>query len=182
MQRSSVEFKENEPNTVINIAVCGDSGVGKSSLMLRYTSNQFDKFYIVSIAPEKGTKSFKFKENRFTLNFIVFPGDPAYIEDYSSEYAKADCILFVFDFLDKESFNLIIRERNQLLENGNKSVHYFIGNKVESKSKQLIGPDCRKFCEDNKIGYFEISVKENLNIEKTFQKICENFSSAKTSA
>jgi len=141
--------------------VCGDSGVGKSALMIRYTENEFDRFHIVSIAVEYGSKVLKNKGKIFKLNFFVAPGDPAY----------------VFDFTNKLSFTSVINSRERLLRNEKKeSRHYVVGNKCESKSKDYFSLDCKNYCENSKIQYFEISAKNNINIDKMFLKICENFS------
>ena len=157
--------------------MCGDSGVGKSALMIRYTENEFDRFHIVSIAVEYGSKVLKNKGKIFKLNFFVAPGDPAYTQDITSLYNQADCILFVFDFTNKLSFTSVINSRERLLRNEKKeSRHYVVGNKCESKSKDYFSLDCKNYCENSKIQYFEISAKNNINIDKMFLKICENFS------
>jgi small GTP-binding protein len=164
-------------NYHLNILICGDSGVGKSALMIRYTENEFDRFHIVSIAVENGSKVLKIKGKIFKLNFFVAPGDPTYTQDITSLYNQADCILFVFDFTNKLSFTSIINSRERLLRNENKDCrHFVVGNKCESKSKDFISLDYKNYCENSKLQYFEISVKNNINIDKMFLKICEDFS------
>jgi GTPase SAR1 family protein len=106
----------------------------------------------------------------------VTPGDPTYMKDYTQQFEQADYVLFVFDFTSKDSFNSIISLRNDILKKGNKSTHIFLGNKTESRSKELISLDCKSYCEEMQLEYFEISVKNNTNIDKMFQRICEDFS------
>ena len=162
-------------NTLLNVVVCGDSGVGKSSIVIRYTENEFDKFHIVSISLERAIKEIKVSNRIFTLNFIVTPGNPKYMSDYSDYYNQADCILFIIDFSLKSSFESMVNFRSQLIENKNRSLHYFVCNKSDLKLREIV-KEYKDYVDKNEINYFEVSAKNNSNINKMFLNICEKFS------
>jgi len=157
----------------LNIVVCGDTGVGKSSLVIRYAQNEFDRFHIVSIIVENWKKKVKYQNQSYLLNFFVTPGSHAYRTDYSEHYSKADCILFMFDFTNKASFHSALSQRTEVLNSGNKSLHVVVGNKSDMRAKELPLAECMNKCKEKNVELFEISAKNNSNIDKMFLKICE---------
>ena len=97
------------------------------------------------------------------------------MSDYSDYYNQADCILFIIDFSLKSSFESMVNFRSQLIENKNRSLHYFVCNKSDLKLREIV-KEYKDYVDKNEINYFEVSAKNNSNINKMFLNICEKFS------
>jgi GTPase SAR1 family protein len=57
--------------SIINIVFLGDKCVGKTSLVFKSTTSEFDHFYNQTIAQEELSKSVKIEGKNYSLNIIV---------------------------------------------------------------------------------------------------------------
>ena len=174
-QNTNIIQKVNDNEITINFILLGDTAVGKSSLIIRYTEGRFDNFHIVSIYEEKKTKRVKFGDKYFVLNFLVTAGHPTYKKDYSTFYQTSDFLLYVFDFNNAASLDHINNLRNDIKNTIPNVTQAYVGNKSDSKQKKINSLETSKFCKNNNIEYFEVSAKNNTNIDRMFSKLCVIF-------
>ena len=88
------------------VVLIGDAGVGKTSLIKRFTNNNFDKNNPSSISSEYSRKEFNIKEIDKTITFDIW--DTAGQEIYRSLaqifFKDAQIVILVYDITNKESF------------------------------------------------------------------------------
>ena len=171
------------PNTTkvknIKLALIGDCGVGKSSISLRYTSNEFEDNYITTGGASYSTKII----NRYGDNLQLDIWDTAGQERYRSLgrnfYKDAFIVLLVYDITRQETFdnlnNVWIKE---LETNGEeKPILAVVGNKSDQyeEEKTVNEDEARTFAESINAIFQLVSAKTGSNIEILFNLLIETY-------
>ena len=156
----------------IKLLLIGDSCVGKTSLLLRFCDNFFPESHMATIGVE-------FKEKIITINdknYKIHLWDTAGQERYSSLtknfYKHAQGIIFVYDVNNIESFqNLKNWIKNPDYEKRNLKI-IIVGNKIDLK-KEISTDDLKRLANRYSCKYFEVSAKNNINVNSIFESITE---------
>lgn len=91
---------------IFKIVLLGDSGVGKSNLVFRFTKNEFNKDSKSTIGVEFATKTVQIDDNKLVKAQIWdTAGQERYRSIASSYYRGAVGALLVYDVTDRNSFN-----------------------------------------------------------------------------
>ena len=91
--------------TNLKILIIGESGVGKSSLLLRFTDDQFDPDQEATIGVDFKVKVIDNNGNKVKLAIWDTAGQERFRTITSSYYRGAHGIIVVYDVTDQESFN-----------------------------------------------------------------------------
>ena len=156
----------------IKLLLIGDSCVGKTSLLLRFCDNFFPESHMATIGVE-------FKEKIITINdknYKIHLWDTAGQERYSSLtknfYKHAQGIIFVYDVNNIGSFqNLKNWIKNPDYEKRNVKI-IIVGNKIDLK-KEISTDDLKRLANRYSCKYFEVSAKNNINVNSIFESITE---------
>jgi small GTP-binding protein len=164
-----------ENEIIFKIITLGDSGVGKTSIITRYTTGNF----IENIASTLGV-NFSYKNLiinktvKITLKLIDTCGQEKYRSLSKAYFRNTDGVLFIFGLNDKDSFDNIKEwmecfNKECLLENVPKIL---VGNKCDLEiDKELNQNLIKEFAEENNIKYFETSARDNKNINELFEEM-----------
>jgi small GTP-binding protein len=170
-------YVKNNPNE-INIAIVGDSGVGKSALFIKYMTNKFETFHIMSITTEIHRKVINYEDKQFTINVYVIPGLKQYQKDNTFLFKTIDYFIVVYDISSKKSFdnavNIINNDMNKYICDN----IYIVGNKCDMKNQSIDLSSVKKYCDDNKYNKFEVSAKNNTNVNVLMNNIIEKYYNA----
>lgn len=158
---------DKENNKSINILILGDTCVGKTSLIYKFTSNIFETYHIPTIKVEVVEHNYKFNNNTYYFNFIDTCGLSEYKSESEELYASKniDIIFFIVDLTENKSFdymrNLI---ESKILKN--KKI-FVLGNKFDllSKNKE-IREKLVAYTASKTLKYFDISAKTGNNLLK----------------
>lgn len=167
------------PKTNIKIALVGDCGVGKSSIALRYTKNQFLNNYISTGGAAYSNKIIEKNGETLQLDIWDTAGQEKYRSVGKNFYKDAFIILLVYDITRKETFdNLKDIWYAELTQNGEeKPLLAVVGNKIDQyeKDNTVNEEDARKFADEIK-GIFQlVSAKTGDNIENLFNILLDTF-------
>lgn len=95
--------------------IAGESGVGKSSLLLRFTDNQFNEYLVPTIGVDFKFRTLNIDGKRIKLQiwdtagtFQSDTGQENFRAIISAYYSKADGIILVYDLTSWESFEVIV--------------------------------------------------------------------------
>ena len=158
----------------IKLLLVGDSNVGKTSLLLQYTENNYPLQHIATVGVEYKIKMFQYKGFKVKLQIWDTAGQERFHSITNNFFHNADGVLFVYDITDEKSFRGII---NWIYE-ANKIVNCFqkilIGNKLDLKDERKVPiKQVQNFCKKENIEYLETSAKCNINLAKAFNKMIE---------
>ena len=160
------------------ICLLGDSGTGKSSLLNRYCESVYNSSFSTTIGVD--FKSHMFYSSKHDKNFKLHIWDTAGQEKFKSivrSYFRkiAGCIL-VFDLSSFQSFKNLENWLDDLTNYSlKKPLIVLAGNKSDLKiRREVFSKDIDEFKEKYSLEYFEISVKENINLDELFEYIVDN--------
>ena len=157
------------------ISIIGDPGVGKTSLILRYTNNAFRRTYIPTLGVHVSDKVFKVDESVVQLVLWDIAGQIKFETMRQQFYLGSDAILLVFDLTNEKSFENLSNwylDVQKQLKNPADLIGFVIGNKknltedvVVSSSKAV------ELATSHNLDYVETSALSGENVDLAFNKL-----------
>ena len=153
----------------LKILLIGDSQVGKTSLLLKYTEHVFPEEHIATIGVEYKDK-FIVKDNyNIRLQIWDTAGQERFHSITKNIYRNANGVLFVYDITNQESFNNIKNWIKDLQNVGNDIKGVIIGNKLDLDQKRDVSKeDLEEIGKKNQMPFLETSAKQNINVNEGF--------------
>ena len=162
---------------IFKIILIGSSGVGKSSLIQRYTQKTFEDVYDCTIGVDFFTKTIDVNGKTVKLQIWDTAGTEKYRSITSSYYRGSHCALIVFDLTSKDSFESLPTWIENYYKNCNQEFDknvIMIGNKNDLSEKRDVTQDkINDFIKLNNLVYFETSAKTGENVDESFQYIAQ---------
>ena len=163
---------------IVKVLTLGYTDVGKTSILLRFTNDQFHEKYTSTIGIDYKSRPLKIDEN---TSVKVTVWDTAGQEKYKgiarSFYNKVNGIILTFDLCNKESFNRLDYWVKELKENSDLKDLYIVlaGNKKDKEGRKISYEEAKKYSDENQFGgYFEVSAKSGDGINELFIHIAKN--------
>lgn len=159
---------------ILKVLTLGESTVGKTSIILKYTDNIFNSDQVATIGIDFKNKRFTFKGKETKLLLWDTAGQERFKNLASQYYKGADGVLIVFDITSKTSFDKTKNWIQQLSEKADlyALVIYLIGNKKDLPNRQVTYEEGKKCAEENNMKYFETSAStEDNNIGEMFTSL-----------
>ena len=98
---------ENEFEEKINIMTLGNTTVGKTCFILKFTENRFQETYLVTIGLDFKMKTIQIKEKKYKIFFYDTTGQERYKSIALNTIKNANGILLMYDITNEESFKSI---------------------------------------------------------------------------
>ena len=155
------------------IIVIGDSGVGKSCLTNRATTNLFEDAYSATVGFEFLSFNIKMDEKVIKLQIWDTCGQELYRSLITNFYRNSSLAIIVYAINSKDSFDNIEMWLRELRTNSNPDVKAFlIGNKNDlEKERKITKEQGENYAKINKMNLFiEASAKTGFNSKKIFIK------------
>jgi Ras-related protein Rab-1A len=149
----------------------GDAGVGKSSIILRYTKNEFNSQMVSSIGVDFKTKDIIVNNKKVKLQLWDTAGHERFRTITTSYYRGAHGIATVFDLTNRESFEHVEKWLEEINKYAKENVmRFLIGNKSDlANERQVSYEEVRALANKLNIYYVETSAKNNVNVSDFFQ-------------
>ena len=123
---------EEEYDYLFKVVLIGDSGVGKSNLLTRFTTNEFNLESKTTIGVEFSTKTLKVKDKTIKAQIWDTAGQERYRAITSAYYRGAVGALLVYDISKSYTFNSVERWLKELREHADANiVIMLVGNKSD---------------------------------------------------
>ena len=171
----SENWEEEEEETFhhiqVKVLMVGDSGVGKTSLLLRYASDSFNDSYITTIGIDFKTKYLNVGDKRVKLQIWDTAGQERFRTITTSYFRGAQGILLCYDVCDRRSFNSIGSWVEQINSHADEQVCVIIcGTKCEM-DHEVTEEEGQSLADQHGYTFIECSAKESINVEGAFEKI-----------
>ena len=151
------------------ILILGDSYVGKTSLLLKFTDNIFKESYIATIGVEYKEKIITLNNKNYKLNIWDTAGQERFKSITKNFFKSADGIIFTYDITKKKTFDNL---KNWLIEAESNVGNYksiTVGNKIDLENKREVTYDMGYNLANKKnFLFFETSAKINIKVEDVF--------------
>ena len=153
------------------IIVIGESRVGKTSLIKRYTKDQFGGVYLTTVGIDFQDKTIEIEDKKVKLQVWDTAGQERFRNVAKNYFQSSNGFLLVFDITDKESFQKLndfwMEQLNMHAPKKAKSV--LVGNKSDlAGQRQVSIEDAEEFAKDNNLKYYEVSAKEGTKVVELF--------------
>ena len=159
----------------IQIILVGESGVGKTSLIRRYTNNIFNSNHLETIGIEFYNKEEKIDNKIIQIKFWDTAGQEIFHSLTKNFYRKADGIIIVYDITNKESFERIQDWIKSIYDNTDtyKEIQMIIvGNKIDlEEMREVTKEDGIKIGKYYEIDFYEASAKNAEGVNNFMIKI-----------
>lgn len=155
---------------ILQLLLIGDSGVGKSCLLLRFADDTYTESYISTIGVDFKIRTVELDSKVIKLQIWDTAGQERFRTITSSYYRGAHGIIVTFDVTDQESFNNVKQWLNEIDRYANENVNkLLVGNKCDLEDKRVVDQATAKaFAEEIGIPYIETSAKNATNVEEAF--------------
>ena len=155
------------------VVIIGDSGVGKSNLLSRFTRNEFHLDSKSTIGVEFATRSIQHDGKIIKAQIWDTAGQERYRAITSAYYRGAVGALLVFDISKRLTFENVERWLKELRTHADPSiVVMLVGNKCDLKHLQaVLTEDSKAFAEQNNLAFIETSALDATNVDLAFETI-----------
>ncbi|TMW95012.1 hypothetical protein EJD97_009484 [Solanum chilense] len=162
---------DEEYDYLFKIVLIGDSGVGKSNLLSRFTRNEFCLESKSTIGVEFATRTLKVEGRTIKSQIWDTAGQERYRAITSAYYRGALGALLVYDVTKPISFENVSRWLKELRDHADSNiVIMLIGNKTDLRHLRAVATeDAQSYAEREGLSFIETSALEATNVEKAFQ-------------
>jgi len=149
--------------------IIGDTGVGKSCLLLQFTDKRFRADHNLTIGVEFGARLITIDNKQIKLQIWDTAGQESFRSITRSYYRGASGALLVYDVSRRDSFSHLSRWLEEARQHANPhTVIMLIGNKADLDKREVTYEEGASFARQNGLVFSETSAKTAQNVEEVF--------------
>merc|ERR1711988_192510 len=173
LYRISKTVMAQEYDYVFKLVLIGDSGVGKSCLLLRFADDTYTESYISTIGVDFKIRTIQLDGKTIKLQIWDTAGQERFRTITSSYYRGAHGIIVVYDITDADSFGNVKQWLEEIQRYACEGVNkLMVGNKCDLASKRKVEKkQAEVFASKLGIPFLETSTKTNNNVESAFMRM-----------
>jgi Ras-related protein Rab-11A len=155
------------------VVLIGDSGVGKSNLLSRFTRNEFNLDSKSTIGVEFATRSIQVDTKTIKAQIWDTAGQERYRAITSAYYRGAVGALLVYDISKHQTYENVTRWLKELRDHADSNiVIMLVGNKSDLRHLRAVPTeDAKAFASENNLSFIETSALDASNVDLAFQNI-----------
>jgi len=173
-----------EYDYVFKLVLIGDSGVGKSCLLLRFADDTYTESHISTIGVDFKIRTIQLEGKTIKLQIWDTAGQERFRTITSSYYRGAHGIIVVYDTTDSETFEHVKTWLHEIDRYASENVNkLLVGNKSDLTTKRQVDHDAAKeFADQVSIPFLETSAKNATNVEDAFMQMAAHIKKRMASA
>jgi len=163
--------------------IIGDTGVGKSCLLLQFTDKRFQPVHDLTIGVEFGARMVNIDNKQVKLQIWDTAGQESFRSITRSYYRGAAGALLVYDITRRDTFKHLSVWLEEARQHSQSNMAIMlIGNKNDLEHRRAVSfEEGKAFADANGLIFMETSAKTAFNVEQAFintaEKIHENIQS-----
>jgi Ras-related protein Rab-11A len=148
---------------IIKIVLIGETAVGKTNLLLRYTDNKYDFSQRPTIGMDFVSKDVTLEGKKIKIQFWDTAGQEKYKSIANSYFKISNGIVLVYDVTRRETFEKLGRWLDDIHSNSQSEIRILlVGNKVDlTDQRQVPTEEGKEFARANGLFFWETSGKTN---------------------
>lgn len=155
---------------LFKLLLIGDSGVGKSSLLIRFADDTFTESFISTIGVDFKIRTINVEGKVVKLQIWDTAGQERFRTLTTAYYRSAHGIILVYDVNLKETFKHLSEWLEEVKKYASEGVDMLlVGNKCDIIGKRQVNYElAREFAENLSVSFIETSAKDSTNVERVF--------------
>ena len=154
---------------LFKLLIIGESGVGKTCILLRFTDDSFTANHLTTIGIDFKIKIIELEGKTIKLQIWDTAGQERFRTITKTYYKGAHGIILTYDVTDQNSFKNIRNWIKQIEANAQTSVcKVLVGNKCDKPDRTVTEEEGRNLANEFGMNFFETSAKNDLNIKEVF--------------
>jgi len=160
---------------LFKLLLIGDSGVGKTCILYRFSDDAFNTTFISTIGIDFKIKTIELRGKKIKLQIWDTAGQERFHTITTSYYRGAMGIMLVYDITNAKSFDNIAKWLRNIDEHASEDVvKMLLGNKCDMTDRRVVSKERGEtIAIDHQIRFLETSAKSNINIDKAFYDLAE---------
>ena len=166
-------------DAIYKVIVIGDPGVGKTELLTKFATNQFEEKYLPTVGVSILKEPVELRDFNATINLMFWDiaGQPQFYMLHYPYFNGADFVLLTFDITRSSTFSNVNNWYSSAVKYGLSGIPRIlvgIKKKISSEqSRKIILPMAEHLSEKINAPYFEVSLDTGENVRLVFKKIAE---------
>ena len=162
------------------ILFLGESEVGKTCLLLKYTDGIFESNLLPTIGIDVKYKYIEKGNKKIRLDLWDTAGQERFGTISKNYFKDSNGIILVYDITKESTFHKLKNWMDNINDNADNNIEKIIvGNKCDLKERQIDKKNLEIFANKYNIPYFEASAKTGENLENIFNTLINNLLSKK---
>jgi small GTP-binding protein len=175
--------EKKQKELLYKILLLGDSSVGKTCFLMRYSDNTFQEIHMSTIGLDYKLKNVQLDDgNIVKIQIWDTAGQDRFRSITKNYYKGAHGIILIYDITSRKTYENIKNWVTQIKEEVSDKVNIIlVGNKIDDeKNRKVSTEEGEKIAKENNFDFYETSAKTGINIDSTFndlvKKTVESFS------
>lgn len=167
-------LSDEEYDFLYKLVLIGDSGVGKSNILSRFTTNEFNLESKSTIGVEFATKSLEINNHSIKAQIWDTSGQERYRAITGAYYRGAVGALVVYDITRRNSFQNVVNWLKELRDHAEPNiVIMLVGNKLDlsGTSRAVSTEEGSQLAEKDGFLFMETSALDSTNVQNAFLKV-----------
>ena len=161
----------------MKLVVIGDSGVGKTNFIFRFTEGRFSPLHVTTVGLDYKSKiiTLPSSKKRVKLQIWDTAGQERYMALNKNIFQKIQGIILMYDITTRSSFENLFKWINLISQNISDKPKILVGNKLDKgyENRLVEEEEGKKVAMENNMPFFEASGASGENVEEVFKKIAE---------
>ena len=156
------------------ILLLGDSSVGKTCFLMRYSDNTFQEIHMSTIGLDYKLKNVQIDDGKIVkIQIWDTAGQDRFRSITKNYYKGAHGIILIYDVTSRKTFENVKNWVTQIKEEvSDKVTIILVGNKIDDeKNRKVSTEEGEKMAKECGLNFFETSAKAGINIDTTFNEL-----------
>lgn len=149
------------------LVLVGDGGTGKTTLVKRHLTGEFEKKYIATLGVEVHPLVFNTNFGPIKFNVWDTAGQEKFGGLRDGYYIQGQCAIIMFDVTARVTYKSVPNWHRDLVRVCENIPIVLVGNKVDVKDRQVKAKNIM-FHRKRNLQYYDVSARSNYNFEKPF--------------
>ncbi|GMM47108.1 Rab family GTPase [Pichia kluyveri] len=157
----------------MKLLMVGDSGVGKSCLLLRFVDDKFNPSFITTIGIDFKIKTIDQDGRKIKLQIWDTAGQERFRTITTAYYRGAMGIIIVYDVTDHNTFDRVETWYKTVQQHAKDDAQVIIvGNKCDEEDSRMVSTqEGEELANRLNVPFIEASAKNGLNVSEVFYKL-----------
>lgn len=164
---------EKRADIICKLVIIGDSGVGKTAVMRRFTDDEFSVSFIATIGIDFKIRSMEVREKFVKVQIWDTAGQEKFRSITTVYYRGAKGVIIAYDITNRRSFENISAWMTGFRRwSDSDAIGVLIGNKCDMEYDRVVSKqEGQKLAKKHNLFFSETSAKDSINVEQTFMKL-----------